>query len=67
VTVRYQDVRGVPTRMRLTDFAATVFQHEFDHLQGVLFHDRMSPSERQRIAPDLAAMKAAYERQQSSR
>ena len=26
--------------MKLYGFTARVFQHEFDHLDGVLFHDR---------------------------
>jgi peptide deformylase len=29
--------------MRLGGFQARIFQHEFDHLQGVLFCDRMAP------------------------
>ena len=30
--------------MTLEGFEARVFQHEYDHLDGVLFHDRMSSS-----------------------
>ena len=29
--------------MTLEGFEARVFQHEYDHLDGVLYHDRMSP------------------------
>jgi peptide deformylase len=35
------DRRGEPLAMRASDFAARVIQHEADHLDGVLFLDRM--------------------------
>ena len=40
VTVRFQTPRGERKAMKLSGFTARVFQHEFDHLDGVLFHDR---------------------------
>ena len=40
VTVRFQTPRGEKKAMKLIGFTARVFQHEFDHLDGVLFHDR---------------------------
>jgi len=43
VEISYQDIRGAKKRMRLGGFQARIFQHEFDHLQGVLFCDRMAP------------------------
>ncbi len=36
------DRDGKPFELRLTDFAARVAQHETDHLDGVLFFDRMT-------------------------
>lgn len=36
-----------------TGFAAQAVQHEMDHLEGNLFIEKMSPADRQRIAPDL--------------
>ena len=41
VSVRALDRFGKSTEMRLTKFAARVAQHETDHLDGVLFLDRM--------------------------
>lgn len=41
VEVRFLDRRGRPRRMRLADFPARVVQHEVDHLDGVLFIDRL--------------------------
>ena len=41
IQVDYLDLQGEPNRMVLEGFLATVFQHEFDHLQGKLYIDRM--------------------------
>jgi peptide deformylase len=42
ITVRALDRDGRPTELRLKDFPARVAQHETDHLDGVLFFDRMA-------------------------
>lgn len=42
VTVRGFDVQGKPLRIKAYDYLARVFQHEIDHLDGVLFIDRLS-------------------------
>jgi peptide deformylase len=42
VRVTYQDLRGAKRVLELKGFLATVFQHEFDHLDGVLYVDRMT-------------------------
>lgn len=39
ITVSYMDKEGNQIKERLTGFAAHVFQHEYDHLQGRLFMD----------------------------
>jgi peptide deformylase len=41
VTVRALDRRANPIEIRESDFSARVVQHETDHLDGVLFVDRM--------------------------
>ena len=40
VTVRGQDRHGKAIRIKARDWLARVFQHEIDHLDGVLFIDR---------------------------
>ncbi|MBI5961531.1 MAG: peptide deformylase [Chloroflexi bacterium] len=40
VTVRGQDRQGKMVRIKARDWLARVFQHEIDHLDGVLFIDR---------------------------
>ena len=39
--VSYQNPQGLDCRMLLEDFPARVFQHEFDHLQGLVYLDRV--------------------------
>jgi peptide deformylase len=41
ITVKALDRTGKPVERRLRGFAARVAQHENDHLDGVLFFDRM--------------------------
>jgi peptide deformylase len=41
VELTYQDEHGVSHTKRFTDFLATIIQHEYDHLQGVLFPKRV--------------------------
>jgi peptide deformylase len=42
ITVRALDRDGTPIELQLKGFPARVAQHETDHLDGVLFFDRMS-------------------------
>ena len=42
ITVRALDRDGRSVELRLKDFPARVVQHETDHLDGVLFFDRMT-------------------------
>ena len=42
ITVRALDRGGRPLELHLKGFAARVVQHEADHLDGVLFFDRMT-------------------------
>jgi peptide deformylase len=39
VTVKGQNRRGQPVTLKLKDWTARIFQHEIDHLSGVLFTD----------------------------
>jgi peptide deformylase len=49
VKVEAQDVNGRPLAVRATGLRARVLQHEIDHLDGVLFIDRLDPVTRDRI------------------
>lgn len=53
VTVKGKDARGRPTRVEAEGFLARAFQHEIDHLDGILFIDRVeSPELLRRVTPE---------------
>lgn len=58
ITVRYQTETGDTVEEELKDFPARVFQHEFDHLDGVLFVDRITPIARKLVSRDLDRLAA---------
>ena len=41
---------------------ARIFQHEYDHLEGTLFPDRVAPVARTAILPDLQALEDDFRR-----
>jgi peptide deformylase len=46
VRVRFQDLEGNTREMEAEGLWAICFQHEIDHLDGILFVDRLSPLKR---------------------
>jgi peptide deformylase len=55
ITVRYQDLDGVDHELTDDGFLARIIQHEYDHLEGVLFVDHLSALKRKLIARKLKA------------
>jgi peptide deformylase len=55
VRIRFTSERGEAQDIEIKGFSATVFQHEFDHLDGRLFVDRLVDSR-------LLAFEKEYER-----
>ena len=53
VRVRATDEKNQPVTFEAAGLLARAVQHEVDHLNGVLFIDRLDPSEKKRIAPAL--------------
>jgi peptide deformylase len=49
VTLEAHDLEGQPVAITARGLRARVFQHEIDHLDGVLFIDRLEPVVRDRI------------------
>lgn len=49
VQIEAHDLEGQPVSIRARGFHARVFQHELDHLDGVLFIDRLDAVTRDRI------------------
>jgi peptide deformylase len=56
VRVRGFDEHGQPLEKLVSGFLARAIQHETDHLDGVLFTDRLSPLKRQFLKRDLDAL-----------
>ena len=60
VTVRATNEDGDTFELTADGLLAVAVQHENDHLDGVLFLDRMTETDRLRIRPDLAALEEQY-------
>ncbi len=56
VTVEYTDRSGVVVQTIFTDFVARIFQHEYDHLQGLVFLDRLESENDRVTAEDFKIM-----------
>jgi peptide deformylase len=57
--VTFQDVHGIGHELACDGLLARCIQHEVDHLQGVLFIDRMKRRSRAALEPDLVALAKA--------
>ncbi|MGC8820364.1 MAG: peptide deformylase [Fervidobacterium sp.] len=53
IKVRYQDEHGVYHEELLEGYSARIFQHEYDHLDGVLFIDHLDSKTRTALAQQL--------------
>lgn len=61
VKIDARDITGERFRLNLSGLPARVFQHEFDHLEGTLFFERMTSDVLESIRPDLKALEKKYE------
>jgi peptide deformylase len=48
VTLDYVDEAGVKKTMKATALLARIFQHEVDHLDGILFTDKATEVKKQK-------------------
>jgi peptide deformylase len=53
-----QDLDGRDLRIEATEFLGRVFQHEYDHLQGKLFIDKLPPGKKKDAA--LRTLRSAH-------
>ena len=53
VVVRYQNLRGETAEITGEELLAIALQHEIDHLDGILFIDRLSPLKRRLVKRKL--------------
>jgi peptide deformylase len=42
ITVKATDINGEDVKLRLRGYPAIVFQHEIDHLNGIMFYERIN-------------------------
>ena len=57
IRVDYLNEKGEKVTEELEGFPAIVMQHEFDHLEAVLFVDRISPMAKRMVTKKLQALK----------
>ncbi|MFI7586182.1 peptide deformylase [Spongisporangium articulatum] len=60
-TVTGQDLNGKSIRVEGTGLLARCLQHETDHLNGIVYVDKLTPERRQEVMADHAARIAAGE------
>ncbi|GJZ83189.1 peptide deformylase 1B, chloroplastic/mitochondrial [Tanacetum coccineum] len=61
VKVDAQDITGANFTLSLSRLPSRVFQHEFDHLEGILFFDRMTAEVVESIRTELTELEQKYE------
>jgi peptide deformylase len=66
VVINAFDLEGQEFELELDELEARVVQHENDHLDGVLFFDRMTETARRELEPRLADFEAQFRRQQTA-
>lgn len=60
VKVRYRDLDWKEKALDLEGFVARIFQHEFDHLNGVVFVERMTVADRMKNRLRLDELRKAF-------
>jgi peptide deformylase len=64
VRIRWQDLEGTEHSTILdNDFLAVVVQHEFDHIQGILFLDHLPPTHLAMVRRRLKELEKAYKKE----
>ncbi len=66
IVVEGFDLQGHGFEMTLTELPGRVVQHENDHLDGILFTDRMSEAGQREIKPRLDDFEAHFRQEQAS-
>ena len=61
------DLEGNRIEQEFDGFVSRIIQHEYDHLEGVLLVDRMSPADKLRNKADLEELVERYRRSRAPR
>ena len=62
ITLRAQNLGGEPIEIETTGFLARAIQHEVDHLNGILFIDRMSSAAKTSLSSKLKRLQKETQR-----
>lgn len=46
IQVEFMDLQGKKQKQKYKDFNAVIIQHEIDHLDGILFMDKVQPEKK---------------------
>ena len=65
VVIEAFDLQGRPFEMHLTELPSRAVQHETDHLDGMLYIDRMTDVARRTVEPVVADFEAQFRRKQA--
>ncbi len=60
IRARYQLLNGETVEEEMDGVLARVFQHEYDHLEGILFVDKLPLLKRKLLEPQLKELEGAY-------
>ncbi len=60
ITLTWQDLAGKEQTLAAEDWLARIIQHELDHLEGVLFVDRLTAGDKLRVKAQLQELEEAY-------
>jgi peptide deformylase len=66
IRVRAQDRFGRKIRLRLSGWTARIFQHEIDHLNGILYIDKLTAKENFWTEEEFQAMQEAAEKEKAA-
>lgn len=66
IVVEAFDLQGREFQLPLSELTARVVQHEYDHLDGILFPDRMTETARREIEEQLSEFETAFRRRQDA-
>ncbi|HET8984230.1 MAG TPA: peptide deformylase [Trueperaceae bacterium] len=67
VVLEYQDLSGNKQKLTAAGYFAHVLQHEFDHLEGVLFFDHLPPARRDLFLEENRTQLAEWQRDARAR
>jgi len=62
-----QNVKGEEFTLEADEYLAEVIQHEFDHIEGILFIQRLSAGEQIAIQNQLKYLRSQYQKEKQKR